>query len=68
MSFRRPDLILDGLRETSNIVIVLIQLMFHSEWGFFSTWTLVALPVSPVFQLASQDYKNGYSRGRFMII
>ena len=34
MSFRRPGLIFDGLRETSNMIFVLIQLMYFCEWGF----------------------------------
>ena len=35
MSFRRPDLIFDETRETSNMVFVLIHLMCYCEWGFF---------------------------------
>ena len=35
--FRGPDLIFDGLRETSIMVFVLIHLMFYCEWGFWRT-------------------------------
>ena len=36
--------------------------------AFSYNLSLVALPVSAVSQLARQDYKNEYFRGRFMII
>ena len=67
MSFRRPDLIFDEIRETSNMVFVLIHLMCYCEWDFLCTCSLVALPVSTVSQLASQDYRNGYFRGPDLI-
>ena len=53
----------DGLWETSNVVFVPIHFIYYCEWGFLCTCSLVALPVSTVFQLASRDYKNGYFRG-----
>ena len=53
----------DGLPETFNMVFDLIQFLQYCEWGFLCTCSLVALPVSTVFQLASQDCKNGYFRG-----
>ena len=45
MSFRRPDLIFDGIREKSKMVFVLIHLMCYCEWGFFMH-LLVGSPVS----------------------
>ena len=48
----------DGLPETSNMVFDIIHFMQYCEWGFLCTCSLVVLPVSTVFQLASQDYRN----------
>ena len=50
----------DGLPETFNMVFDLIHFLQYCEWSFLCTCSLVALPVSTVFQLASQEYKNGY--------
>ena len=37
---------------------VLIHFMYYCERGFLCTCSLVALPVSTVFQLANQDFQK----------
>ena len=56
-------------QEIKTFTLMFSSRLFKSaEMQYLHIYSFAALPVLTVSQLASQDYKNGYFRGRYLII